>query len=151
MPELQEGMQYALLEARYSAEQNEVPIGAALLYQGQLIASAGNSCFKEEHPLKHAEFKVLNLAAQKLSQQEFRQAKLFVTLEPCPMCMGAIMHMHLGHLIFGAYNLKWGACGTVINLLEAFPSEPIMVYGGICEVECSTLLESFFSKLREKI
>lgn len=149
MTELQQGMQSALAEARMAAEQKEVPIGAVLFLKGQIVSAGHNSSLSEGLPLQHAEFKVLSQAAKKLSQAEFRQAKLFVTLEPCPMCMGALLHLHLGTLIFGAYNLKWGACGTVLNLQGPFPSEALQIYGGICEQESAALLEHFFSGLRK--
>jgi len=149
MPLLHQGMQEALEEAQASSARNEVPIGAALFFKEKLIAKMGNTCFAEDNPFKHAEILVLNQALSLLSQADFRQATLFVTLEPCPMCMGAILHSHLGCLVFGAYNLKWGSCGTVLSLQEAFPSESLKIYGGICEQECTLLLEAFFSKLRK--
>ncbi|PKL78336.1 MAG: tRNA-specific adenosine deaminase, partial [Candidatus Melainabacteria bacterium HGW-Melainabacteria-1] len=112
------------------------------------IAAAGNTCQADNNPLAHAEMQVLTRAHTQLAQQDFRNACLFVTLEPCPMCMGAILHSHLGQLVYGASNLKWGCCGTVIDFHSLFPGEAITILGGISEAECSELLASFFAGLR---
>ncbi len=145
---LRQGMQAALAEAQRAKAAAEVPIGAVLEYGGEIVYTSANSCHAQNHPLKHAEFRLLELACQQHSQQAFRQSTLYVTLEPCPMCMGAILHAHVGRLVFGAYNLKWGACGTVVDLSQSFPSESIEIYGGILETESADLLASFFSSLR---
>lgn len=142
-------MQVALQEAELAQQADEVPIGAALFFQGQLVSRDHNHCQHLNHPLQHAEFRVLQTACQHLSQAEMRQSILFVTLEPCPMCMGAILHSHLGQLVYGAYNLKWGACGTVSSFVELFPAEKLQIWGGICESLCSELLADFFSQLRK--
>lgn len=141
-------MQAALNEALRARDQAEVPIGAVLEYQGEIVYRAANSCQAANHPLRHAETVLLDQACQQHSQQAFRESTLYVTLEPCPMCMGAIMHAHVGRLVFGAYNLKWGACGTVIDLSQSFPNQAIEIYGGILETESADLLASFFTTLR---
>ena len=141
-------MQTVLQQAELARQASEVPIGAALFFQGQLISRNHNHCHQLSHPLQHAEFLVLQEACQQLSQSELRQSILFVTLEPCPMCMGAILHSHLGQLAFGAYNLKWGACGTVSSFVDLFPAESIEIWGGIQESQCISQLNSFFQTLR---
>lgn len=141
-------MAQALTAARQAGEQGEVPIGAALYLDQQQIALAGNTCNREHNPLQHAEMRVLHQAHPLLQQADFRRATLFVTLEPCPMCLGAILHSHLGQLVFGAYNLKWGSCGTVSDFQSLYPSESLRIWGGICERECAKLLEDFFGGLR---
>jgi len=143
-----DGMHTALEQAQKAAQNGEVPIGASLKLDGVTRFVAANTCQAENHPLQHAELKLLQQAAQKLSQAEFRRATLYVTLEPCPMCLGAMLHCHLGHLVFGAYNLKWGVCGTVVDLSTDFPSQPLEIYGGICEAACTQLLNDFFAQLR---
>lgn len=148
MLNLQAGMAYALEAAREAAQQGEVPVGAALVLPDGAILQAANTCHSEDQPLLHAEFKVLQQACERFDREQLRKSTLFVTLEPCPMCMGAILHSHLGTLVFGSYNLKWGAAGTVIDFRSYFPAEALKVYGGICEVESSHLLASFFKDRR---
>lgn len=141
-------MAYALQSAREAARQGEVPVGAALLLPHGEILSAANTCYSTDQPLLHAEFKVLQQACEQYEREALRQSTLFVTLEPCPMCMGAILHSHLGTLVFGSYNLKWGAAGTVIDFRAYFPADALKVYGGICETESAELLASFFKHRR---
>ena len=147
--DLLEGMAVAIEAGRAAAERGEVPIGAALFRGSERLIVAGNTCHADQDPLQHAEMSVLRQAAQAgIGQTAFRQAPLYVTLEPCPMCMGAILHSHLGQLVFGAYNLKWGSCGTVSDFSSLFPTEALTIWGGIRESECADLLASFFNRLR---
>lgn len=141
-------MRLALETAAAAGQAGEVPIGAVLQLD-ELCFRAANSCHRSDHPLEHAEFKALYQAHQYLKQDDFRRATLYVTLEPCPMCMGAILHSHLGRLVFGSYNLKWGACGTVSDLCGLFPAQSLEVYGGILERECGALLRRFFTGIRQ--
>ncbi|MGV3524508.1 MAG: nucleoside deaminase [Candidatus Sericytochromatia bacterium] len=143
------GMLRALELAQEAAAAGEVPIAAVLMLDGQIKAEAANTCLASAHPLQHAEMRVLQAALSELSQPDMRRACLYVTLEPCPMCMGAILHSHLGHLSFGAYNLKWGCCGTVADFRNWFPAEQLEILGGICEVDCTQLLTDFFQGLRQ--
>lgn len=145
-----QGMGLALAQATAAAAAGEVPIGAAICVEDRLVAAAANACNAEANPLLHAEMRALHQAMPLLSQPAFRQATLFVTLEPCPMCMGAILHSHLGRLVFGAANLKWGCCGTVSDFRPLFPAQELEVWGGIREAECSALLESFFGRIRDR-
>ena len=145
---LQQGMLAALQEAERAKAAGEVPIGAVLEYGGEILFRAANTCHANAHPLEHAECQLLRSACQQHPQQAFRASTLYVTLEPCPMCMGAILHAHVGRLVFGAYNLKWGSCGTVVDLSQCYPSETLEIYGGILETESSDLLTSFFGSLR---
>lgn len=138
----------ALAEAALAAESGEVPVGAILVWQNQIIASAHNQTEHSEKPLEHAEMRVLAAASAKLSQAQFRESTLFVTLEPCPMCMGALMHCHLGRVVFAANNLKWGACGSVCDFLSLFPAPEMEILGGICEAEAQHQLAHFFEHLR---
>ena len=143
-----QGMAVAL-EAARTAAAGEVPIGAALFAEDRLIAAAANTCTADDNPLQHAEMRVLHQAIPHLPQTAFRRATLYVTLEPCPMCMGAILQCHLGRLVFGAYNLKWGCCGTVSDFSTLFPAQSLEIWGGIREAECASLLADFFDKIRK--
>ena len=146
--ELYDGMGAALTAAREAGSRGEVPIGAALFKGDELILAASNTCNADNNPLQHAEMRVLQQAMPRLEQADWRQSTLYVTLEPCPMCMGALMHSHLGSLVFGAYNLKWGCCGTVTDFRGFFPAESLTISSGIRETECADLLAGFFASLR---
>lgn len=145
---LEAGMDRALEEARRAFAQGEVPVGAALFLEGVCRFWGHNQTAHSERPLYHAEWQVLEAATAVLSQEQMRQATLFVTLEPCPMCMGAVLQSHLGRLVYAADNLKWGACGTVIDLTRWFPTQPLQILAGIREQEAQVLLQSFFQALR---
>lgn len=141
-----EGMALALEEARLAARAGEVPIGAVLVYKNQIISREHNHS-ERLGPLEHAELRALK-GAYSLERNQLKASTLYVTLEPCPMCMGAILHSHLGNLVFGAYNLKWGSCGTVLDFRQQFPTENCTVLSGISENDCLKLLQKFFQKLR---
>lgn len=142
-------MQQALHVARQAATEGQVPIGAVLELDGVYRYSYANQSGHSDQPLAHAELLLLQVASHSLSQSDFRRSILYVTLEPCPMCLGAMLHCHLGTLVFGAYNLKWGACGTVQDLSEAFPAESLQCWGGVEELACAALLQGFFGRLRQ--
>ena len=146
---LQDWMQLALAQAALAEKLGEVPVGAVLVYQDQLIAANHNGTEHSEKPLEHAEMRVLRMASERLAQSQFCQCTLFVTLEPCPMCLGAMMHCHVGKVVFAASNLKWGALGSVIDLSHCFPAQPFEVIGGICEQEAQAQLSHFFRGLRQ--
>lgn len=138
-------MQEALIEAKKAAALGEVPVGAVLVKDKKIIFRAHNLTEKLENPLAHAEFLVMQ---QALSHPEYRRltgCSLYVTLEPCPMCTGAILLARPDRVYFGAYDLAAGACGGKLDLLSASPVE---VYGGIMEQECRDLLTDFFKNLR---
>ena len=146
--DLSQGMAEALALAKAAHDAGEVPVGAVLcLPDGERIVAA-NTCHHTEQPLQHAELMVLQQACERFPREVLKASTLFVTLEPCPMCMGAILHSHLGQLVFGSYNLKWGAAGTVLDFCRYFPAEKMQVYGGIREQECAELLASFFRHQR---
>lgn len=142
-------MDQALAKATAPNPHAEVPIGAALVYQEQLIAAARNETIQNKSPLAHAEILVIERASQYLEPADWSQTTLFVTLEPCPMCMGAILQAHIGQVVFGAYNLRWGSAGTVLDLPALFEvAAPCQLHGGIREEECSQVLQHFFEGLR---
>ena len=141
-------MYEALLEAKKAAEENEVPVGAVIVKDGEIIARGRNMREKKQNPLSHAEIEAINEASKKLNSWHLDDCELYVTLEPCPMCTGAIINSRIKTVIFGAYDLKAGCMDSVINLCEYPFNHKVEIYGGICEEECAKILTEFFEKLR---
>ena len=144
-------MQAALEEAKLAATAFEVPVGAVIVKDGRIISAAHNLCEREENALLHAEVLAINSAMKKLGTSRLEDCDLYVTLEPCAMCCGAISHARIRRLYFGAYD-KIGGC--VVSNLELFnkksPLLQIEYYCGIMESDCSAILTEFFSELRNK-
>lgn len=141
-------MNAALELAREAFDDGEVPVGAVVVRDGEIISRGRNRREKEKNALLHAEIDAIDKACKKLGGWRLWECELYVTLEPCPMCAGAVMNAHIPKIYFGAYDLKNGACGTVTNLFEMpFTFKPKCT-GGILEEECSRLLKDFFKKLR---
>ncbi|MBQ1988804.1 MAG: nucleoside deaminase [Clostridia bacterium] len=141
-------MYEALLEAKKAAEENEVPVGAVIVKDGEIIARGRNMREKKQNPLSHAEIEAINEASKKLNSWHLDDCELYVTLEPCPMCTGAIINSRIKTVIFGAYDLKAGCMDSVINLCDYPFNHKVEIYGGICEEECAKILSDFFEKLR---
>ncbi|MCB8816807.1 tRNA adenosine(34) deaminase TadA [Desulfosporosinus shakirovi] len=145
----QDWMSMALEQAQKAFEQGEVPIGAVVVYNGQLIALAHNEREQKNDPTAHAEVLVIQRAAQVLGSWRLTDATLYVTLEPCPMCAGAIMQSRLKQLVYGAMDLKGGATGSVMNILDyTLWNHRVDVVAGVLEEECADILKSFFRRLR---
>lgn len=142
-------MQMALEEARLAAMAGEIPVGAVLVQDGTVIAKAHNRREAEQNALCHAEISVINLACKKLGTWRLSDCDLYVTLEPCAMCCGAIAQAKIRRLYFGAYDPKGGFAVSNAGLLE-HPGlmHKMEYYCGIMEEECSQLLLEFFEKLR---
>lgn len=142
-------MKLALKEAVKARENDEVPIGCVICHNGKVIAKAHNKKNNSKNALYHAEILALQKAQKKLNDWHFNELELYSTLEPCPMCAGAIINFRVGKVFFGAYDKKAGACGTVINLTatKELNHHPI-VEGGIMEKECSEILTNFFKTKR---
>lgn len=138
-------MKEALKEAKKATQQGEIPVGAVLVKGGQIIARGHNLTIKEDTVLAHAELLVIDEALKKLSARRLTGCSLYVTLEPCAMCAGAILLSRPDRVYFGAYDANAGACGGNYDVLCG---SGIEVYGGIMEAECSGLLQRFFAKLR---
>jgi len=141
-------MYEALLEAKKAAEENEVPVGAVIVKNGEIIARGRNMREKKQNPLSHAELEAINEASKKLNSWHLDDCELYVTLEPCPMCTGAIINSRIKTVIFGAYDLKAGCMDSVINLCDYPFNHKVEIYGGICEEECAEILRNFFENLR---
>lgn len=141
-------MKIAIEEAHLAMKENEIPVGAVLVQNNRLIAQAHNEPIKDNDPTAHAEIKVLRKAGRKLQNYRMPNTTLYVTLEPCTMCFGAIIHSRIERLVFGASDPKSGVCGSSLNLsLKDFFNHQIIVSKGILENECKNILQSFF-KLR---
>ena len=145
----QDWMQVALKQAQMAFEQGEVPIGAVIVHNGQVIASAHNEREQKNDPTAHAEVLVIQRAAKVLGSWRLTDATLYVTLEPCPMCAGAIMQSRIMQLVYGAMDLKGGATGSVMNVLDyTLWNHRVDVVAGVLEDECSDILKLFFKRLR---
>lgn len=142
-------MAMALEEARLALAQGEIPVGAVMVKDGRVIAKAHNLREKTRNPLHHAEMIVIEKAAQALGGWRLGDCTLYVTLEPCPMCAGAMVMAQLGHCVYGAYDESQGCCGSVYLLPEdpAFHGRTHCL-GGIMEQECSAMLKTFFHEKR---
>ena len=142
-------MQRALLLAQRAAEGCEVPVGALLVLDDEVIGEGWNQPIASHDPTAHAE--IVALRAGALARQNYRlgAATLYATLEPCVMCMGAVLNARISRVVFGAWDAKAGACGSVVDL----PREPRLahqldVFGGVCSEEAASLLRQFFESRR---
>ena len=143
-------MKVAISEALLAMDENEVPVGAILVQENNLIAQAHNQPIKNNDPTAHAEIEVLRKAGEKLQNYRLAKTTLYVTLEPCAMCLGAMIHARIERVVFGASDPKSGVCGSTIDLSsESIFNHQISVSGGVLEHECKNILQSFF-KLRRK-
>lgn len=142
-------MRRALELARCAEALNEVPVGALLVLGGEVIGEGWNRPIASHDPTAHAEIVALRAAALQRENYRLGSATLFVTLEPCAMCVGAALNARVARVVFGAWDAKAGACGSVFDL----PREPRVahrmdVFGGVCAEECGALLRRFFAARR---
>ena len=145
----QTGMQAALLEAGRAAGRNEIPVGAVVMRGGSVVAAAHNETEQRHDPTAHAELLVIQRATSALGSDRLTDATLYVTLEPCAQCAGAIVLAKVGRLVFGAYDDKAGMCGSVGDIVR-HPrlNHRVEVQGGVLETECAALLLDFFQQRR---
>ncbi len=143
-----EFMQAAYDMAVEAFNDGEVPVGAIIVRNGKIVSTGRNRREKEKNALLHAEIDAINNACKILGGWRLWNCELYVTLEPCPMCAGAIINAHIPEVYFGAYDFKNGSCGTITNLFEMPYNFKPNCTGGIMEEECSSLLRNFFKKLR---
>ena len=142
-------MQLALAQARLAAQAGEVPVGAVIVCNGQVIATGHNAPIGNHDPTAHAEIVALRKAAKAMGNYRLPGCTLYVTLEPCAMCCGAMLHARLERVVFGAPDAKTGAAGSVINLFEQPQlNHQTALLGGILAVECVGLLKEFFAQRR---
>ncbi len=139
----------ALALARAAAERGEVPVGAVVVRAGLIVGRGGNAPIAANDPTAHAEIAALRDAAGALGNYRLPDCEIFVTLEPCAMCAGAIMHARVGRLVFGASDPKTGACGSVVDLFgETRLNHHATVTRGVRADECGRLLSEFFAARR---
>ena len=142
-------MKEALVLAREAAAKGEVPVGAVIVRDGEIIARGRNMREEKQNALSHAEIEAINEACKALNSWRLDDCELYVTLEPCPMCAGAIINARIKTLIFGAYDSKAGSIDSIVNLCDLPYNHKVEVYGGICEDECLAVITDFFEKLRK--
>ena len=142
-------MQRALDEARRARDAREVPVGAVLVRGGQVIATGANRPISGCDPTAHAEIEALRAGARTLGSYRLNDTELYVTLEPCLMCAAAIVHARVRRLVFGAWDLRAGAAGSLIDAF-ALPglNHRVDVFGGVLQEECAALLTEFFESRR---
>jgi len=144
-------MTLALEQARLAQAMDEVPVGAVLVQDGQLIDSAHNQPISNNDPTAHAEIQLIRKAGKKLNNYRLPNTTLYVTLEPCTMCLGAMIHARISRVVFGAYDQKTGVCGSCSDLSnsDCF-NHSIDIKGGVLSDKCKNLLQEFFKNRRKK-
>jgi len=140
----------ALEQARRAADMGEIPVGAVIVKNGEIIAAAHNMREKKQNALSHAETEAINIACKKLNSWRLDECEMYVTLEPCPMCAGALINARIKTLVFGAYDKAMGSIDSVINLCDYPYGFKPEIYGGIMEDECAAVIKKFFEKIRGK-
>ena len=144
-------MELALSEAKKAGEKAEVPIGAVLVSQtGNILAESHNQTISLNDPTAHAEILALREAAQKAQNYRLLYTILYVTIEPCVMCMGALVHARISQLVYGAKDPKWGGAGSLYDLAsDDRLNHRVKILGGVCEDECRALMQDFFRSKRQ--
>ncbi len=142
-------MKYALREAERAFDGKEVPVGCIIVFENRIIAKSHNQIETLNDPTAHAEMLALTSAFDALQSKSLKGCSMYVTLEPCSMCAGAIVLSKIDNLYFGAYDNKAGACGSVLNITNNKSlNHKVNVYGGILDEECGLLLKVFFELKR---
>ena len=141
-------MKEAIKQANLAAKIGEVPVGAVICLNDEIIAAAHNQRETSQNATAHAEILAINIACEKLESWRLNECDLYVTLEPCPMCSGAIINSRIKNVFFGAYDPKAGCMGSVININNIPFNHHANIKGGILQDECSAMLKNFFLRLR---
>ena len=142
-------MREALNLARMASGADEVPVGAVIVLNGEIVARAANSAISSHDPTAHAEINAIRQAAAALENYRLEDAELFCTLEPCPMCAGAIVHARIRRLIFGARDLRFGGVRSKFRIADSeLLNHRVEIVEGVLGVECAELLQTFFSRRR---
>lgn len=149
-PQHEAFMRAALEEAEKAKNEKEVPVGAVIVYEGKIISTGRNRREALKNSVFHAEIEAIHRACKKLGRWRLSDCSLYVTLEPCPMCTGAIINSRISSLIYGASDPKAGSCGSVINLFDLPYNHKPQVTSGVLKEECSEILSSFFKELRKQ-
>ena len=143
-------MQRAIELAKKAAEIGEVPIGAVIVKNGEIIAEAYNLRETQKLATAHAELDAITAACKKLGGWRLFGCTLYVTLEPCAMCAGAIVNARIDRVVYGASDIRFGACGSLFNINSYPLNHAFLVTSGVCEEECKRMLSEFFGALRKK-
>ena len=143
-------MRLAIEAAVDAGKRGEIPVGAVIVKNGEVIATGSNRREEKKSAISHAEIEAIEKANRHLGDWRLDGCEMYVTLEPCPMCTGAIINSRIKTVVFGAYDLNSGSMDSVINLCDYPYEKTPEVYGGICEDECAALLSEFFEKVRNK-
>jgi tRNA(adenine34) deaminase len=144
-------MRRAIELARRAEQQNEVPVGALVVQGGEIIGEGWNQPIASHDPTAHAEILALRAAASRNENHRLGGTVLYATLEPCAMCVAAAMHARVARLVFGAWDAKAGACGSLVDLpRELRGAHRLDVFGGVCTEESSALLRAFFAARRPR-
>lgn len=141
-------MELAYREALKAYEKEEIPVGCVIVKNDQVIAKAHNLRETKNLVLAHAEMLAINKANKKLNSWRLDDCDIYITLEPCPMCLGAIIQARIKNLYFGAYDKKTGALGSVFNMCDFKFNHELNYQGGILEEKCSKIIKDFFKTLR---
>ncbi|MFH1715104.1 MAG: tRNA adenosine(34) deaminase TadA [Elusimicrobiota bacterium] len=142
-------MREALKEAEKAYKKGEVPIGAVLVKDGQIIARAHNESILKNDPTAHAEIQALRKSGKKLKNYRLNDAILYVTIEPCPMCAGALVWARIKKVVFGAVDKRAGSCGTIFSIVDDKNlNHCVEVVSGVCESACKELMRKFFKERR---
>ncbi|WWO95395.1 MAG: tRNA adenosine(34) deaminase TadA [Candidatus Dasytiphilus stammeri] len=141
-------MRYALKLANYAWQQGEVPVGAVLVHSNQIISEGWNSSIKSHDPTGHAEILALRKAGIALKNYRLLNTTLYVTLEPCLMCIGAIVHSRIKHLVFGARDEIFGSSSFLLNN-QSFFNHQVQITGDILNIDCANVLKTFFKTRRK--
>ena len=151
MTEDEKWMQIAIEEAKLAMKENEIPVGSVLVQNEKIIAQAHNQPIRNNDPTAHAEIQLLRKAGKQQENYRLGGCTLYVTLEPCAMCFGAMIHARIERIVFGALDPKTGVCGSCINLnKENFFNHKISITGGVLDKQSSDLLRLFFKSKRDK-
>ena len=150
MTEQEKYMKAALRLAKKSAEEGEVPVGCVVVCDGKIVGRGRNRRETKKTALSHAEIEAIGKACKKLGGWRLHRCDLYVTLEPCPMCAGAIINARIKTFCYGADDLKAGSCGSLINLFDVAYNHKPDIVRGLMKDECATVLTDFFRALRKK-
>lgn len=148
MNEQQQFMREALKQAKISAKQDEVPVGAVVVKNGEVIARARNTRNKSRNAVEHAELSAIEKACKKLNDWRLTGCDLYVTLEPCVMCLGACYNARVSNVYFGAYDLSGNGCVQLSEMIGRTLNHELTIQGGILNEECSSLLTAYFKSKR---
>lgn len=143
-------MKAAIKEALKAEQKEEVPVGAVIVFEGKIVARAHNLRNTQSDGTAHAEILAIKKAGKKLKRWNLTDCEMYVTLEPCAMCAGAAVNSRIKKIYFGAYDKRYGCCGSIMNVTNSELNHRVDIEGGILQAECADILTSFFKKLRER-